>query len=329
MNERRSISRIGHDDQGAAGRARADPSMRKPSAAAAAGQQQPPARVALALERGDERRPDRQRDEERQRQIGQRHPRQREIAEAEVAVIAPASSPTLSSYQRRPHAAVTSTSPTPASADQRRAENSVGPGHREDGRGQPVVEDRLLEARLVVEVRRQPVARLDHLARRLGVERLVGVGDGAAAQPGEERRARPAGPQESSNGARATIVAVAGPKPVSATRPSADGRSLNRCVRCRMKTVAVIGASPDRRKFGNKALRAFREAGYRVDPDHAAPSRWSRARRRTRRCSTTPARSTWRRCTCRRTSGRRSSKRSAQKGIARGLVQSRRRCPMR
>lgn len=39
-----------------------------------------------------------------------------------------------------------------------------------------------------------------------------------------------------------------------------------------MKTVAVIGASPDRRKFGNKALRAFREAGYRaipINPHHA------------------------------------------------------------
>ena len=33
-----------------------------------------------------------------------------------------------------------------------------------------------------------------------------------------------------------------------------------------MKTVAVIGASPNRRKFGNKALRAFREAGYRAIP---------------------------------------------------------------
>src|SRR5688500_3177040 len=31
-------------------------------------------------------------------------------------------------------------------------------------------------------------------------------------------------------------------------------------------TVAVIGASTDRRKFGNKALRAFREQGYRVIP---------------------------------------------------------------
>lgn len=33
-----------------------------------------------------------------------------------------------------------------------------------------------------------------------------------------------------------------------------------------VKTVAVIGASPDRRKFGNKAVRAFRDAGYEVIP---------------------------------------------------------------
>jgi uncharacterized protein len=32
------------------------------------------------------------------------------------------------------------------------------------------------------------------------------------------------------------------------------------------KTVAVIGASSQRTKFGNKALRAFRHAGYRVVP---------------------------------------------------------------
>ena len=39
-----------------------------------------------------------------------------------------------------------------------------------------------------------------------------------------------------------------------------------------MKTVAVIGASSDRRKFGNKALRAFAAAGYRaipITPRHA------------------------------------------------------------
>ena len=30
------------------------------------------------------------------------------------------------------------------------------------------------------------------------------------------------------------------------------------------KSVAVIGASSDRRKFGNKALRAFAQQGYKV-----------------------------------------------------------------
>jgi len=33
-----------------------------------------------------------------------------------------------------------------------------------------------------------------------------------------------------------------------------------------MKTVAIIGASNDRRKFGNKAVRAFQQQGYMVYP---------------------------------------------------------------
>jgi predicted CoA-binding protein len=33
-----------------------------------------------------------------------------------------------------------------------------------------------------------------------------------------------------------------------------------------MKTVAVIGASKDHNKFGNKAVRAFRQQGYTVYP---------------------------------------------------------------
>jgi hypothetical protein len=32
------------------------------------------------------------------------------------------------------------------------------------------------------------------------------------------------------------------------------------------RTVAVVGASSDRRKFGNKALRAFQAEGHRVIP---------------------------------------------------------------
>jgi hypothetical protein len=35
-----------------------------------------------------------------------------------------------------------------------------------------------------------------------------------------------------------------------------------------MKIVAVIGASKDRDKFGNKAVRGFRQAGYEVIPIH-------------------------------------------------------------
>src|ERR1700739_4892489 len=33
-----------------------------------------------------------------------------------------------------------------------------------------------------------------------------------------------------------------------------------------MKTVAIIGASNDRHKFGNKAVRAFKQQGYTVYP---------------------------------------------------------------
>jgi uncharacterized protein len=38
------------------------------------------------------------------------------------------------------------------------------------------------------------------------------------------------------------------------------------------KVVAVVGASNDRRKFGNRAVRAFRQQGYTVVPinPHAA-----------------------------------------------------------
>ena len=37
-----------------------------------------------------------------------------------------------------------------------------------------------------------------------------------------------------------------------------------------MKTIAVLGASADRHKFGNKCVRAYRDAGYRVFPVNPA-----------------------------------------------------------
>ena len=39
-----------------------------------------------------------------------------------------------------------------------------------------------------------------------------------------------------------------------------------------MKSVAVIGASEDRNKFGNKAVRAYLQQGYEVYPVHPAAS---------------------------------------------------------
>lgn len=35
-----------------------------------------------------------------------------------------------------------------------------------------------------------------------------------------------------------------------------------------MKTIAVLGASSDRSKFGNKCIRAYQAAGYKVYPIH-------------------------------------------------------------
>jgi uncharacterized protein len=37
-------------------------------------------------------------------------------------------------------------------------------------------------------------------------------------------------------------------------------------MRTTAKTIAVLGASGDRRKFGNKCVRAYQEAGYQVFP---------------------------------------------------------------
>jgi hypothetical protein len=68
-----------------------------------------------------------------------------------------------------------------------------------------------------------------------------------------------------------------------------------------MKTVAVVGASSDRRKFGNKAFRAFQQEGHTVIPIN--PNEPSVEGVATYPSVTdVPGRSTWRPSTCRRTS---------------------------
>jgi len=67
-----------------------------------------------------------------------------------------------------------------ADARERRSEarhEFGGVGARKGGRGKPVIQNRLLPAIFVVEVRGEPVVPLDHFARGFGVERLVRVGD--------------------------------------------------------------------------------------------------------------------------------------------------------
>ncbi len=124
-------------------------------------------------------------------------------------------------------------------------------GDQVRGSSQPVVEHRLLPPIFVVEMRREPVARLDHLARRLSVERFVGVGDGLAAEPEKEREEREKEqPQNrTSHGRHRTRSAIV----------QVDNERM-------AKTVAVVGASSDRNKFGNKALRAFQAEGHTVIP---------------------------------------------------------------
>ena len=54
---------------------------------------------------------------------------------------------------------------------------------------------------------------------------------------------------------------------VAVREPRQSGRRRSRADRTAMaKVVAVIGASGDRKKFGNRAVRAFRQQGYTVMP---------------------------------------------------------------
>ena len=139
----------------------------------------------MVVERADERRVDGERDEEGQRQVGQREPADGEIPEAgrdDRAGEQRLSARRASAGRPRPTS-------TQADARQRRPQPRLrlaDARRRVGGADQPVEQDGFLEARLVVVVRRQPVAALDHLARGFRVERLVGIADGGAAEAREE-----------------------------------------------------------------------------------------------------------------------------------------------
>ncbi len=80
---------------------------------------------------------------------------------------------------------------TPISAERRQRRRQAGgklggPGERHRNALQPVEENRFVEKRLLVVVRRQPVAGLDQLARGFGVVRLVRIPEGRRAEPPEQ-----------------------------------------------------------------------------------------------------------------------------------------------
>ena len=171
-------------------------------------QQQPLARPGHAVADRDERRGNGRRDEEGQRQVGQGHAAQRDVAEA--------GGDDRAGDQRRvvvvPAARQAGGDEDQADAGQRRPQPGrarARAGDREGRRREPVIEDRLLEARLVVEGRGQPVARLDHLARGLGVERFVGIGDRRRAEPDQEGQAGERPATERANAARGNCSGTA------------------------------------------------------------------------------------------------------------------------
>ena len=133
-----------------------------------------------------ERRPDGCGDEEGERKIGERRPRHREVAVTggcdrtgtPCGVIASGQPP------RRAPGEENETQPGQRGSEARHEFGGIA--RRECCSRHPVVEDWLLPAILVVVVRCQPVASLDHLPRGFGVERLIRVGNGLAAESEEK-----------------------------------------------------------------------------------------------------------------------------------------------
>ena len=178
-----------HRQDGQGGDDQANRALRQEGATSGrTSQRQPARRARMVVERSHQRRIHRQGHEEGQREIGKRQPANRKVPEAggddgagEQArrriFPAPAG---RGGQQGEAHARQRCTQPCLCLAD-------AGDGI--SAADQPVGEDRLLEARLVVVVRCPPIAALAHLARGLGIERLVGIADGGPPESGQKRHA--------------------------------------------------------------------------------------------------------------------------------------------
>ena len=101
----------------------------------------------------------------------------------------------------------------------------------------------------------------------LRIERLVGVGNRRPAEPDEEGQERENGEEHDACGRHGGLYTALNHASSSGVLRPAGGLAALGLLYCRMaRVVAVVGASRDRRKFGNKAVRAFRRRGYEVVP---------------------------------------------------------------
>ena len=182
----------GHDDHGR----QHDPDRsldQKRSGRSGRGRNQPAVRGRMLLDavrldaQSDDRPPGGKRDEEGERQIGQRMASHGDIAEAggcnqageqRRPVVVPAAGAGAGKQREA--------DPRQRGGDPRRGGGDAGQrvGHRR----QPVVQDRFLEPDLTVVVGSEPVAAVDHLAGSLCIVRLVRIGHGGAPEAGEERQ---------------------------------------------------------------------------------------------------------------------------------------------
>ena len=194
----------------------------------------------------------------------------------EVVRIAPASSARPRSIVRRTKSQVIATPASAASAGVRRAANSLTPEQRHPERAEPIEQRRLLDVGDVVQVRHDEVARGQHLARDLGVARLVGLPQAVAAEMEEEDRGRERQQRERLDRGRAP-----GARPAPRRAAAAGGAELRGCDRrgighdaqvYRARRLAQLCASAAARSRATGRRRRRPCAGRKRHSDRPAQS---------------------------------------------------------